>query len=336
MKKKFLSLIAVALTATMALSACGGSSTSTTPSTSGDSTATPVATDWEWENNIEIICPWGNGGGADTTLRNFAAALEKEIGVKVVVNNKAGAGGITGVQYFVEQPADGYTYLLSTPSPLLAQISGSTDYDVYSNIKPLVQLVHDCNVLVTGKNSPFNNYAEMMEYVAANPGTVKAGVMTITGLDGACIEAAFGDTIEAVAYSDGSQLNADIMGGHVSLGVVGPAEVASLVASGDVKVVMSFTEERLTMAGYENVECAGELGVESYFGPARGIFYKPGTPEAAILAFEAAAEKAANSETFLAWAASEGLDQRVGFKNTADFTAQWEEDYKDLTELFSK
>ena len=97
---------------------------------------------------------------------------------------------------------------------------------------------------------------------------------------------------------------------------------------------MSFTEERLTIPGYENVECAGELGVESFFGPARGIFYLNGTPEGAVKAFEAAAQKAVASETFQNWAKSEGLDQREGWKNTSDYKASWDNDYKSFVEMF--
>ncbi|MDD3253662.1 MAG: tripartite tricarboxylate transporter substrate binding protein [Lachnospiraceae bacterium] len=329
MKKKLLSMVLAAALA-LSMTACSSGS----GSTGGGDKAAAADGEWKWERNIEIICPWGTGGGADTTLRQFATALEKEIGVKVVVNNKAGAGGVTGVQFAAQQPADGYTYLLCTPSPLLAQISGATDYDVYGTIHPLVQLVHDCNVFVTGKNSPYNNYEELKAYVDANPGKVKCGVMTITGLDAACVEAGFEGSVEAVAYTEGSQLNADVIGGHVDLACVGPAEVSAMVASGDMKVIMSCTEEPLTMAGYENVESAGKLGLDCFFGPARGIFYTEGTPEAALKAFEAAAEKAVASEDFQNWAKGEGLDQRQGWMNTADFTTAWDNDYKDLTELF--
>ncbi len=321
--KKFLAL-SLAAVCTFALTACS-------------STTEEVAEgEWVFENNIEIICPWGTGGGADTTVRTFATALEEELGVKVVVNNKSGAGGVTGTQFFTQQPADGYTFLMLTPSPVLAQISGATDFDVYGSVKPLVQMVHDVNILITGKDAPYNNYEELMEYVDSNPGSVKAGVMTVTGLDGACVQAAFGDKIEAVGYTEGSQLNADVMGGHVGLAVVGPAEVSALVESGDVKVIMSFTEESLTLPGYEGVQSAAEAGVEAYFGPARGIFYAEGTPEAAVLAFEAAAEKAIASATFQDWATSQGLDQRQGFLNTADYTASWDADYASLTELFGQ
>jgi tripartite-type tricarboxylate transporter receptor subunit TctC len=324
MKKRLLCTV-IASAMALALTACGGSQTS-----SADNS------EWKWERNIEIVCPWGTGGGADTTLRQFATALEKEIGVKVVVNNKSGAGGVTGVQFASQQPADGYSYLMCTPSPLLAQISGATDFDVYGTIKPLCQMVHDCNIFVTGKDSPFNNYKELTDYVAANPGKVKCGVMTITGLDAACVEAGFNGTIEPVAYTEGAQLNADVIGGHVDLACVGPAEVSAMVASGDMKVIMSCTEERLTLEGYENVECAGELGLDCFFGPSRGIFYMEGTPEAALKAFEAAAEKAVASDEFQNWAKGEGLDQRQGWLNTADYTKQWDDDYKDLSELFGK
>lgn len=292
--------------------------------------------EWEWERKVEIICPWGTGGGADTTTRTFATALEKELGVPVVVNNRAGAGGVSGIEFGAKQPADGYTYIMATPSPLLAQISGATDYDVYGTLQPLVQMVHDVNIFVTGANAPYNNYQELMDYVEKNPGKVKAGVMTITGLDAACVMGAFGDKIEPVAYTEGSQLNADVIGGHVGLACVGPAEVSAMIASGDMKVILVATEEKVTLPGMENVQTAAEVGVDAFFGPSRGIFYVEGTPEPALKAFEAAAEKAVASEFFQKWAKTEGLDQRQGWLNREQFKAQWDQDYKDLTELFGK
>lgn len=329
MKRKVLALAMASVMAAVSLAGCSGSG-------GGGGQAAAGNGEWQWERKVEIICPWGTGGGADTTLRTFATALEKEIGVPVVVNNKSGAGGVTGVEFATSQPADGYTYLLCTPSPLLAQIAGATDFDVYGKINPLCQLVHDCNIFVTGANSPYNNYKELTDYIAANPGKVKCGVMTITGLDAACVQAGFNGAVEAVAYTEGSQLNADVIGGHVDLACVGPAEVLAMVESGDMKVILSCTEERLTLEGLSNVESAGEVGLDCFFGPSRGIFYAEGTPEAAIKAFEAAAEKAVASETFQTWAKQEGLDQRQGWKNQADFKASWDADYKDLTELFGK
>ena len=322
MKKFFTVFLAIAMV--LSLAACGGSSTA----------ANTQNGEWKFERKLEIVCPWGAGGGADTTLRQFATLLEKELGTAVVVNNVTGAGGVSGVQYAVNQPADGYTWLLCTPSPMLAQITGATEFDVYGNISPVCNLVWDCNIFVTGKNAPYNNYKELMEYVEANPGSVQCGVMSLTGLDGACVTAAFGDKIEAVGYSEGSQLNSDLIGGHVGLACVGPAEVLSMIQSGDMKAIMTCTEKRMTIPEYANIECAGELNVDCFYGPYRGIFCKNGTPEGAVKAFVEAAEKAVNSEAYQSWAATQGLDQRTGWMDNATYTAQWQKDHEELTQLF--
>lgn len=327
MKKSFLSIVATTVAISMiVLTGCGLSSICKKKAS--------AAGDWTWEHNIEIICPWGTGGGADTTLRAFATALENEIGVKVVINNKSGAGGVTGVQFASLQPADGYTYLLCTQSPMLAQITGATDFDVYGSIKPLCQLVHDVNVFVAGKDEPYNNLKELKEYLKANPGSIKCGVMAITGLDLACVQGVFEGEVKAVAYTEGSQLNANIVGGHINLGCEGPAEVAAMVESGDVQVIGACTNQHLTLAGWENVQTTADINNDTTYGPARGIFYIEGTPEAAIKAFEAAAKKAVESDSFKEFCKQQGLDQRQGWLNRADYTAEWNSDYKNLTDLF--
>ena len=130
--KKYLSILCV-LALLAAMVGCGGNN--------GGNDAEPANGEWKWERKIEIVCPWGAGGGADTTVRQFATQLEKELGQSVVVNNVTGAGGVSGVQYAVQQPADGYTWLLCTPSPMLAQITKATEFDVYGNITPVNNIV---------------------------------------------------------------------------------------------------------------------------------------------------------------------------------------------------
>lgn len=327
MKKYFLSAVAIIIAMSMvALTGCGSSA--------AHKKRAEASGDWTWEHNIEIICPWGTGGGADTTLRAFATALEKEIGVKVVINNKSGAGGVTGVQFASLQPADGYTYLLCTQSPMLAQITGATNFDVYGSIRPLCKLVHDVNVFVAGKDEPYNNLEELKEYLKANPGSIKCGVMAITGLDLACVQGVFNGEVKPVAYTEGSQLNANIIGGHINLGCEGPAEVSAMVESGDMKVIGVCTDKHLTLPGWENVQTTADINNKTTYGPSRGIFYIPGTPDAAIKAFEAAAEKAVASNSFKEFCKQQGLDQRQGWLNTADYTAEWDSDYKSLTALF--
>ncbi len=313
---------------------CSGSPAApAAPAAAQSGGAAPADAEWKWERRVEFICPWGAGGGADTTLRTFAAAFEKEIGQPVVINNKAGAGGVTGVDFAAQQPADGYTWFLNTQSTILAQLTGATDVKVYENCVPVTRLVHDTNIIVTGKDSPYNNLTELKAYIEEHPGEVKSGCMAITGLDGLTVKLTFDGKVEPVAYSEGAQLNADLMGGHMQLGCVGPAEVMGLLESGDLKTIVVCSENRMTLPVFENVECTGELGVESYYGPARGMMCAPGTPEAAIRAFEAAAEKAVASEEFQSWAKTQGLDQRPGYMGVDDYKAWWDGQYEGLKAL---
>lgn len=338
MFKKSAALLLVVLIVAAVFAGCQSQPANEAPQQeNNEATAEPAAPkEFEFTRKIEIVVPWGAGGGADSTARAFGKALEKEIGVPVVINNKSGAGGITGVEYAVSQPTDGYTWFISTPSPLLAQITGATDFDVYGSSIPVTKLVHDVNIFVTGANSPFSNYQELSDYIDANPGVIKCGVMSITGLDGASVSTAFGGRVEAVAYTEGAQLNSDIIGGHIQLACVGPAEVLGMLQSGDMKAVLACVEQKLTLPELADVDVTGELGIDSFFGPARGIFAAKGMPQEAIDAFAAAAEKAHKSEEFQTWVKSQGLDQRPGYAGPEEYKKLWDNDYNKLSGLFKK
>ena len=56
------------------------------------------ADDWTFERKVEIVCPWGLGGGADGTIRPMSLLLQDKLGVPVEVRNETGAGGVNGVE----------------------------------------------------------------------------------------------------------------------------------------------------------------------------------------------------------------------------------------------
>ncbi|MBB6214150.1 tripartite-type tricarboxylate transporter receptor subunit TctC [Anaerosolibacter carboniphilus] len=331
MKKRFVLFMSLFLVLSLALMGCAPKA----PAAS--KTEGSAEDEFKFERKIELVCPWGAGGGADSTLRAFASALEKEIGVPVVVNNVEGGGGVKGVEYSAKQPADGYTYMLGTQSLLLVNMQKLSSVDIYKEFIPVTKLVHDTNVIVASSKAPYTNFDELVEYIKANPGKVKCGVMTITGVDAFTVRETFekaGVDVPLVAFNNGAELNAAIIGGHVDLATVGPAEVKGLVDSGDMRPIIVASEKRLPMI--PDVEATGEKGIESYLGPMRGIFAKQGTPEAAIKAFEAAAAKAHASAEFQEWMKTVALDQRAGYANAADFQAIWTEQNETLTELFNK
>ena len=85
-----------------------------------------ASAEFKFERKIDIICPWGVGGGADSTIRPMATLLQDILGVPVNVVNVEGAAGVNGVEYTYKQPADGYTFMLGTQS-LFMQDMGVID-----------------------------------------------------------------------------------------------------------------------------------------------------------------------------------------------------------------
>ena len=74
--------------------------------------AAGASAEWKFERKVDLVCPWGVGGGADSTLRPMAALLKDILGVQVEVVNVEGGSGVNGVEYTYKQPADGYTFML--------------------------------------------------------------------------------------------------------------------------------------------------------------------------------------------------------------------------------
>ena len=70
-----------------------------------------ASAEWKFERKVTIVCPWGVGGGADSTLRPMANLLKPILGQEVEVVNVTGGNGVTAVEYVYKQPADGYTFM---------------------------------------------------------------------------------------------------------------------------------------------------------------------------------------------------------------------------------
>ena len=132
-----------------------------------------AAEDWKFERKIEIVCPWGLGGGADSTIRPMATLLQQKLGVPVEVRNETGAGGVTGIEYTYKQPADGYTFMLGTQSLFIQDMLGNTSMNFKTEMECVDVLVHSINMLVGSKKQldkyGIHNFTELKEYAAAHP-----------------------------------------------------------------------------------------------------------------------------------------------------------------------
>ena len=281
-----------------------------------------AAEDWKFERKIEIVCPWGLGGGADSTIRPMATLLQQKLGVRVEVRNETGAGGVTGIEYTYKQPADGYTFMLGTQSLFIQDMLGNTSMDFKTEMECVDVLVHSINMLVGSKKQldkyGIHNFTELKEYAAAHPYEVSVGMLTATGVDGMCFEIA----------TEGLSLNMVQYGGHCDLAVGGYDDMSGLIESGDIVPLLVFCEHRLSI--FPDCECTAEVGIDSYAGPWRGIFAKKGTPQGAIDALVAAIEECRKDASWQEFLHNAAYDERTVPAPGEELKAFVQKEYKDL------
>ena len=296
----------------------------------------PAVAGWKFDKPVTIVCPWGEGGGADSTLRALVPLLKNIIGQEVLVMNVTGGGGVNGVSFTREKPADGYTFLLGTQSLYIMDVQGSMPFKFKDEFVPVARLVNAINVIAASRKAMeergYNSFSELRNFVKSHPFSVSVGMLTSTGVDGISLKQAIeGLSILEVAYPSGAGMNDALKAGQIDLMMTGTDEIADLISAGDVVPLLALSEKR--MSRYPNVESAGELGIKSFLGPERGIFAKKGTPAEAIEAFAKAVGEAAQTDEWKAFLERGAYNERPGLALTSEYQQIIDDEYKTFTDM---
>lgn len=294
--------------------------------------------EWKFDRKITIICPWGFGAGADSTLRPMAELLKPIIGQEVEIVNITGGSGVIGTDSAYRRPADGYEYVLATQTTFILDIQKALSMNFKEEYIPVARLVHATNIIAASKRfmerNSFKTFSDIMKYIKDHPYRVKVGMFTSAGVDGVALKETFKRlSVLDVDYSSGAEMNAQLVAGNVDLVITGTSEMKGLLATGEAVPVLALSEKRMRL--YPDVECSKELGIDSVLGPARGIFAKKGTPREAVDALAEAIEKATHDSKWQAFLAEGAYDERAGFAGPAEYAADCEKDYKLLAEYLS-
>jgi tripartite-type tricarboxylate transporter receptor subunit TctC len=168
---------------------------------------------------IRIIVPFAPGGTTDIMGRLIANTLGKNVPQPVVVENRAGAGGIVGTDAMVRSPADGYTVALVISSHATnAVLQPNAPYDPIKDVTPITLIGFAPNVLVVPLSSPVSTLQEFIAHAKANPGTIHYGSPAYGGsqhIGGETLKLATGITMEHVLYRGSSQIFPDLLAGRL-------------------------------------------------------------------------------------------------------------------------
>jgi len=183
---------------------------------------TPIAAAPYPSKAIRLIVPFSPGGAGDLVARALSKKLTLHFQEAVVVDNRAGAGGIIGVQITAKSTADGYTLLLSTSS---TQVIGPIlqphlPYDVVKDFTPISLAVLIPNILVTHPQTGITNLAELIALAKKKPSTLtyaSNGNGTSSHLAGELFKEVAHIQWLHVPYKGAGLAINDLLGGHVDL-----------------------------------------------------------------------------------------------------------------------
>jgi tripartite-type tricarboxylate transporter receptor subunit TctC len=170
---------------------------------------------------ITLMVGFAAGGATDTAARIIAKRLSENLGVSVVVDNKAGAGGNIAAQATATAAPDGYLIHLSSVGPLSVapHLVKDLPYDPQKDLAPLTMGVIFANVLVVNPNVPAKTLKEFVDLVKKNPGKYDYGSTGVGGaahLAGELFKQRAGVDLVHVPYKGGGPAMPDILSGRIA------------------------------------------------------------------------------------------------------------------------
>lgn len=168
---------------------------------------------------IKLIVPYSSGGFADTRARKMADKISQRLGQPVVVENRGGAGGVTGTDA-IAKAVDGHTFGFGSPGPLVTNtmLMKKLPYNAQRDLQPIILIEEAPLILSTAPNQPFKTLAELLAAAKSRPATLTYGSSGVGGahhLSGELLAYQTQTKLVHVPYKGGALAAADLMGGHL-------------------------------------------------------------------------------------------------------------------------
>jgi len=252
---------------------------------------------------LKMMIPANPGGGWDQTGRNLAAAMQAaKVVQSVQFENKGGAAGTPGLAQFINTAKGDPNAIMVAGMVMVGGIVLNKSPVDLTMVTPIARLTSEYEVIVVPASSPHKSMADLVNAFKADPGKVSWNGGSAGGSDhilAGLIARAVGvdpTKVNYVASKGGGDQIANIVGGHVTVGVAGLGEFAEHIKSGRMRALAVSAPGKL-----EGIPSLKEQGIDVVLGNWRGVFGAPGITtaqrDALISAVKTATESAMWKET---------------------------------------
>jgi len=229
--------------------------------------AGPAAAQGWPQRPVTLIVPFAAGGGTDAFARPIAQQLDNQLGVRVLIENRAGAGGTTGAAAAAKAAPDGYTFFVGAAHHAIAPaIYPKLTYDLEKDFVPIGIIARPPHVVVVNPQKlPMKTLAEFIAHAKANPGKLNyghAGVGTTHHLAGELFKLMTQTNIRDVPYRGAGPMMADLVGGQVELAFDGLGSSASQIGGGTIRALAVASPQRVK--AFPDLPTSAEAGLPGF------------------------------------------------------------------------
>ena len=241
---------------------------------------------------IRMVSPYAPGGGTDFFARVIGQKLSEALGVTVVTDNRPGAGGVIGADFVAKSPPDGYTLLMSSPSPLVVSphLLKSMPYDPQKDLAPVIWIAAVPALMTVHPSVPAKTVAEFIKLAKAKPGqlTYSSSGNGGTGhLAGALFDLGAGTKMIHVPYKGTGPATTALIAGEVTLSFGETISLLPQVKAGRLRALAVTTLKR--WAAMRDLPTVAETIPGYTAGPWYGILVPAKTPADIIAKLNSAA-----------------------------------------------
>ncbi len=268
------------------------------------------------KGTIEITVLFPAGSSADVTARLLADGMSRQLGAKVIVVNRPGAGGAIGYKYVASQKPDGYSLVWNSNSISTTYYSGMLQFD-YQAFDAVARVLVESPVLAVGGGAKWKTLADLVADAKSRPKQItvgNSGIGSHTHISAVALFKAAGVEVIDVPFG-AAQVVPSLLGNQVDAVLQLPAALSAYVKSGQVRLLAALTLNR--DPALPEVPTAREQGFDVALEAWRGIATPKGTPKPVIAMVETAIRKTAESAEFAQ--ASERLGVRPAFMPAEEF-----------------